>query len=112
MVEKTREPFSNDVPGSATARSRRATDRSEGLPMAQAALKFASARQADQYRAIVRAPFIAHPIEVARLLRCEGQADDVIPGGLLHDLLEKTATTARSSNAGSVRASRGRRIGL
>ena len=62
--------------------------------MAQAALKFASARHAGQYREIDHAPFIAHPIEVGRLLHCDGQPDEVIAAGLLHDLLEKTATTS------------------
>jgi hypothetical protein len=40
------------------------------------------------------APFIAHPIVVGRLLHCDGQPDEVIAAGLLHDLLEKTRTTS------------------
>ncbi len=60
--------------------------------MAQAALEFASARHADQYREIDHAPFIAHPIEVGSLLQRDGQPDEVIAAGLLHDLLEKTQT--------------------
>jgi (p)ppGpp synthase/HD superfamily hydrolase len=75
-------------------RSRRAADRFAGLPRAQAALKFASARHTNQYRRIDRAPFIAHPIEVGWLLRCDGQPDEVVAAGLLHDMLEKTATTS------------------
>ena len=61
--------------------------------MAQAALKFASARHANQYREIDHAPFIAHPIDVGSLLRRDGQPDEVIAAGLLHDVLEKTGTT-------------------
>jgi (p)ppGpp synthase/HD superfamily hydrolase len=62
--------------------------------MAQAALRFARARHAGQRREIDHAPFIDHPIEVAWLLRRDGQPDEVIAAGLLHDVLEKTATTS------------------
>ena len=61
--------------------------------MAQAALKFASARHANQYREIDHAPFVVHPIEVGSLLHRDGQPDEVIAAGLLHDVLEKTRTT-------------------
>ena len=61
--------------------------------MAQAALTFAFARHANQYREIDDAPFIEHPIEVGCLLRGGGQPDEVIAAGLLHDVLEKTGTT-------------------
>jgi len=64
-----------------------------GSPTVRAALAFASARHAGQYREVDRAPFIAHPIEVARLLRRDRHPDDVVVAGLLHDVLEKTATT-------------------
>jgi HD domain len=63
-----------------------------GLPIAQAALKFAQARHAGQYREIDHAPFIHHPIEVGWLLCQDGHSDEVIAAGLLHDVLEKTAT--------------------
>ena len=62
--------------------------------MARAALRFARARHAGQYREIDHAPFIDHAIEVAGLLRRDGQPDEVIAAGLLHDVLEKTTTTA------------------
>jgi (p)ppGpp synthase/HD superfamily hydrolase len=65
-----------------------------GLPLARAALEFASIRHANQCREIDDVPFIAHPIEVGELLRGEGQPDEVIAAGLLHDTLEKTATTS------------------
>lgn len=34
-----------------------------------------------------------HPIEVGWLLLCDGQPDEVIVAGLLHDVLEKATTT-------------------
>jgi hypothetical protein len=86
--------FGDEFPGSATVRSRRPAARFAGSPMAQAALRFARARHAGQYREIEHAPFIEHPIEVAWLLRRDGQPDEVIAAGLLHDVLEKTATTS------------------
>ncbi len=63
--------------------------------MTRAAFGFVSARHAGQYREIDGAPFIAHPLEVGRLLRRDGQPDDVVAAGLLHDVLEKTGTTPR-----------------
>ena len=95
IAKQAQGTFSADVPGSPIVRSRGAADRFAGLPIAQAALEFASTRHADQYREIDRAPFIAHPIEVGSLLHCDGQPDEVIAAGLLHDVLEKTATTSR-----------------
>jgi len=75
-------------------RSCRTAERFAGLPMAHAALRFARARHAGQCREIDHAPFIDHAIEVGGLLRRDGQPDEVIAAGLLHDVLEKTATTA------------------
>ena len=82
-----------EVAGSAAVWSGRASNSFRGLPIARAALRFASARHANQYREIDRASFIAHPIEVGSLLRADGQPDEVIAAGLLHDVLEKTGTT-------------------
>jgi (p)ppGpp synthase/HD superfamily hydrolase len=64
--------------------------------MAQAALRFARARppHAGQHREIDHTPFISHPIEVGSLLRRDAQPDEIIAAGLLHDVLEKTATTS------------------
>jgi len=62
--------------------------------MTRAAFGFAAARHAGQYREIDGVPFIVHPIEVGRLLHGDGQPDDVVAAGLLHDVLEKTATPA------------------
>jgi len=92
--EETEGIFSDEVLGGVTVRSRTGADRLAGLPIAQAALKFASARHANQYRALDHAPFIAHLIEVGWLLRCDGRSDEVIAAGLLHDVLEKTDTTS------------------
>ncbi len=86
--------FPNEVPASPPERSRRSAEPFAGLPMAQAALRFARARHAGQRREIDHAPFIDHPIEVAWLLRRDDQPDEVIAAGLLHDVLEKTATTS------------------
>ena len=86
--------FPNEAPASPPERSRRSAEPFAGLPMARAALRFARARHAGQRRAIDDAPFIDHPIEVAWLLRRDDQPDEVIAAGLLHDALEKTATTS------------------
>jgi len=59
------------------------------------AMRFASQRHAGQRRDSDGAPFIAHPTEVARLLRDAGCSVFVIAAGLLHDVLENT--DARSS---------------
>ena len=81
------------APRRATARPRRATRQFAGLPRAQAAMTFARACHAGQHREIDHAPFITHPIEVGCLLHGDGQPDEIIAAGLLHDVLEKTATT-------------------
>jgi (p)ppGpp synthase/HD superfamily hydrolase len=92
--EQSWSTVTSEVPASPIERSRRAAERFAGLPMAQAAVRFARARHAGQRREIDHAPFIDHPIEVAWLLRRDGQPDEVIAAGLLHDVLEKTATTS------------------
>ena len=88
-AEQTHGIVNGEVSGSATVRPHSFA----GLPLAQAALTFASARHANQYRETDHAPFIAHPIEVGLLLHGDGQPDEVIAAGLLHDMLEKTRTT-------------------
>ena len=94
MAEVTEDIHSDEAPGSAVARRRRAAGRFAGLPMAHAALRFAQARHAGQHREIDHAPFISHPIEVGSLLRHDAQPDEIIAAGLLHDVLEKTETTS------------------
>ncbi len=63
--------------------------------MTRAAFGFASCRHAGQYREVDGAPFIAHPLEVGRLLNHDRQPNHVVAAGLLHDVLEKTSTTRR-----------------
>jgi (p)ppGpp synthase/HD superfamily hydrolase len=78
--------------GAATILDPLGVDRVDGA-MIRAAFGFAAARHACQYREIDGAGFIVHPIEVGRLLRGDGQPDHVVAAGLLHDVLEKTATS-------------------
>ena len=73
----------------------RTGDATERLPLARlpktaAALAYAEHAHAGQHRAD-GAGFIAHPLEVAELLYHAGAPDHVIAGGLLHDVIEKTA---------------------
>jgi HD domain-containing protein len=94
ITEVTERIHTDTALGPAAAPPRRVAGRFAGLPMAQAALRFARARHAGQHREIDHAPFIAHPIEVGSLLHGDGQPDEIIAAGLLHDILEKTATTS------------------
>ncbi len=84
----------DEAAGTATSLPPRGAGQFARLPIAEAAVRFASARHADQCREIDGAPFIAHPIEVGSLLRSDGQPDEIIAAGLLHDVLEKTRTTS------------------
>jgi hypothetical protein len=61
-----------------------------GRPVTGAALKWAATQHRDQRRAVDRAPFILHPLEVAALLAGRGYDDEVIAAGLLHDVIEDT----------------------
>ena len=92
-AEETHGVVNDEASGNATVRSHRAADSFAGLALARAALTFASARHANQYRETDHAPFIAHPIEVGLLLHGDGQPEEVIAAGVLHDTLEKTRTT-------------------
>src|SRR5437764_5021546 len=65
----------------------------EGLPIARAALQYASVVHAGQSREADGAPFIAHPQEVAALLYGSGARDEIIAAGALHDVIEKTPAT-------------------
>ena len=53
------------------------------------ALTFAHQVHAGQRRAVDGAAFIAHPMEVARLLSRAGAPDHVVAAGVLHDVVEK-----------------------
>jgi len=60
------------------------------LPLARAAVEFATARHAGQRRQADGAEFVLHPIEVAGLLERSGYPDHVVAAGVLHDVLEDT----------------------
>ena len=60
------------------------------LPLARAAVDFASRRHAGQRREADGAEFILHPIEVAALLERSGYPDHVVAAAVLHDVLEDT----------------------
>lgn len=64
------------------------------LPKTQAAVAYAEPRHAGQRRSADGAPFIEHPLEVARLLYDAGAPDHVIAAGVLHDTIEKTGADA------------------
>jgi (p)ppGpp synthase/HD superfamily hydrolase len=64
----------------------------KGLPLTGAALEFALERHAGQVRDGDHAPFVLHPLEVGSLLSLAGYADRVVAAGVLHDVLEDTAT--------------------
>jgi hypothetical protein len=81
------------------ARRRRIPDWSQRLPNTRAALAYAERQHTGQPRAADGAPFIVHPLEVARLLYRAGAPDDVIAAGLLHDTVEKTDATAADLTA-------------
>jgi guanosine-3',5'-bis(diphosphate) 3'-pyrophosphohydrolase len=62
----------------------------QDLPVARAAVDFASERHAGQRREADGADFILHPIEVAALLARSGYPDHVVAAAVLHDVLEDT----------------------
>ena len=65
----------------------------QDLPLARAAVDFASERHAGQRREADGAEFILHPIEVAALLERSGYPDHVVAAAVLHDVLEDTEVT-------------------
>ena len=64
-----------------------------------AAVEWAVQMHGDQRRAVDRAPFILHPLEVASLLSGRGFEDEVIAAGVLHDIVENTAATVADVGA-------------
>jgi (p)ppGpp synthase/HD superfamily hydrolase len=62
----------------------------DGLPVAQAAARFAAERHEGQRREGDQASFVVHPMEVASLLARSGYPDHVVAAGVLHDVLENT----------------------
>jgi (p)ppGpp synthase/HD superfamily hydrolase len=61
------------------------------LPKARAAFAYAELRHHGQRRKSDGAPFILHPLEVARLLRDAGARDELVAAGVLHDVIEKAS---------------------
>ncbi|MQA76024.1 MAG: HD domain-containing protein [Solirubrobacterales bacterium] len=59
-------------------------------PLTRAALAWARELHGGQTRAVDRAPFILHPLEVAALLFGRDFDDEVVAAGLLHDAVEDT----------------------
>src|ERR671932_2613021 len=64
------------------------------LPLARDAFEFTAERHAGQLREADAAPFLLHPLEVGALLHMFGYAEQVVAAGLLHDVLESSATSA------------------
>jgi len=56
--------------------------------------KFATEAHKGQQRKSTGEPYIVHPLEVARILRENGEPELVQIAGLLHDTLEDTSTTS------------------
>jgi (p)ppGpp synthase/HD superfamily hydrolase len=54
------------------------------------AIEFAARVHAGQRQDADDAPFIAHPLEVAALLRHRGLSDEVLAAAVLHDVVENT----------------------
>jgi (p)ppGpp synthase/HD superfamily hydrolase len=65
----------------------------ERRPVVREAVEWAARMHADQRRALDRAPFVLHPLEVASLLNGRGFDDEVLAAGILHDIVENTTVT-------------------
>jgi (p)ppGpp synthase/HD superfamily hydrolase len=63
------------------------------LPVAHQAYAYALEAHGDQRRDSDAAGFIIHPLEVASLLYNTGHPDHVVAAGILHDTVERSATT-------------------
>jgi (p)ppGpp synthase/HD superfamily hydrolase len=66
----------------------------QACPLRGSALAFALRCHAGQRRSRDGAPFIEHPLEVARLLRTAGCSDVLVAAGLLHDVMANTEVSA------------------
>lgn len=65
----------------------------ERLPISSRAAAWAETVHEGQKREVDGAPFMLHPYEVALLLHVTGYGDAVLAVGLLHDVVENSATT-------------------
>lgn len=61
-------------------------------PLVEKALRFSSVRHNGQFRKGSSIPYLSHPFSVAMLLEHDHQPPSVVAAGLLHDVLEDTAT--------------------
>ena len=66
----------------------------DGLALAQDAFDFMVERHSGQLREGDEAPFVLHPLEVGAVLHVLGYSEQIVVAGLLHDVLEDSATTA------------------
>jgi len=57
------------------------------------AIEFAARAHAGQVRKGTRLPYIIHPLSVARILIEQGQPDETVAVGILHDTIEDTRVT-------------------
>jgi (p)ppGpp synthase/HD superfamily hydrolase len=64
----------------------------ESSPVTVGAFALASERHRGQRRKSDNAPFLLHPLEVGAILYTARSADHVVAAGILHDVLEKSAT--------------------
>ncbi len=62
-------------------------------PRIDQALSFAAEKHAAQRRKGTAVPYIVHPVHVAWLLQSYGLDEDTVVAGILHDVLEDTATS-------------------
>jgi hypothetical protein len=81
------------APTGGPPRAGRATVVREGA-LPGSARRFAARCHSRQRRRSDGAPFIEHPLAVARLLRAAGCSDALVAAGLLHDVTEKTDVSA------------------
>jgi (p)ppGpp synthase/HD superfamily hydrolase len=80
-------------PTGVRSRTRTSAPTDHRSSLVRAALKFAARSHAGQRRGSDRRPLFDHPLEVARLLRDAGCPDVAVAAGLLHDVLQSTATS-------------------
>lgn len=57
------------------------------------AIEFASIAHKNQFRKGTNIPYISHPFAVGMMLQKENYAEEVVIGGILHDVIEDTAVT-------------------
>jgi len=71
----------------------------QGTPLIRQAFDLAARAHADQREEFDDQPYIAHPVEVARLLYAAGYDPEVVAAGLLHDTVERSEVTLHELEA-------------